>query len=89
MALNGDTNKLTQNNPKDFNTSFTFIWLKCNFRTENHSHSLAMKNPSHLSGVNAVYLTDCRVLTAMRFLPTEAGGDDNGLGKSRTNQPLK
>lgn len=48
-----------------------------------------MKIPSHLSGVNAVYLTDCRVLTAGRFLPTERGGDDNGLGKSRTNQPVK
>ena len=48
-----------------------------------------MKIPSYLSGVNAVYLTDCRVLTARRFLPTEAGGDDNGLGKSRTNQSLK
>ena len=48
-----------------------------------------MKIASYLSGVNAVYLTDCRVLTARRFLPMEAGGDDNGLGKSRTNQSLK
>ena len=84
IALNGDTNKLTQNNPKD---SFGYrVKIKI---TENSSHSLAMKIPSHLSGVNAVYLTDCRVLTARRFLPTEAGDDDNGLGKSRTNQPLK
>ena len=27
-------------------------------------------------------LTDCRVLTADRFLPPELGGDDSGLGTS-------
>lgn len=32
-----------------------------------------------LSAVNIEYLIDCRDLTAGRFLPPEAGGDDNGL----------
>ena len=36
-----------------------------------------------------MYLTDCRVLTAERFLPPEAGGDDNGLGISINNKSEK
>ena len=44
---------------------------------------------THLSGVNIVYLTDCRALTADRFLLPELVGDNRGLGISATKQQWK